>query len=75
MVDLIEDLGADLLIHCRVDQVKLVARTHRHTGIVTGSQIALFFPVNKLHVFIDQRRVDFPVITVQDSTVAPPERA
>ena len=74
-VDLIEDLGADLLIHCRVDQVKLVARTHRHTGIATGSQIALFFPVNKLHVFIDQRRVDFPVITVPDSTVAPPERA
>ncbi len=63
-VELIEDLGADLLIHCRVDQVKLVARAYRHTGISTGGKIRLFLPVNKLHAFLDQRRVDLPPITV-----------
>ena len=59
-VELIEDLGADLLIHSRVGHLKLVARADRETGITTGMATRLFFPVHKLHLFIDHRRVDLP---------------
>lgn len=60
-VELIEDLGADLIIHCRLDDLKLVARIGRHDGITTDMATSLFFPVDKLHLFIDQRRVDSPI--------------
>jgi ABC-type sugar transport system ATPase subunit len=60
-VDLIEDLGADLLIHCRLGDLKLVARAGRNNGITTDMATSLFFPVDKLHLFIDQRRVDSPI--------------
>jgi ABC-type sugar transport system ATPase subunit len=59
-VELIEDLGADLLIHCRVGQLKLVARADRNTGITTGMATPLFLPLNKLHLFINHRRADAP---------------
>ena len=57
-VDLIEDLGADLLIHCRVGDLKLVARADRNSGITTGTAVQLFFPLNTLHLFIDNRRYE-----------------
>ncbi len=63
LVELIEDLGADLLIHCRVGDHKLVARADRTSGITTGMRVPLFFPLNKLHLFIDHRRFDPPTIT------------
>ena len=59
-VELIEDLGADLLIHSRVGHLKLVARADRETGITTGTTTRLFFPLHKLHLFINHRRVDLP---------------
>ena len=59
-VELIEDLGADLLIHCRVGDRKLVARADRNTDITAGMGIPIFFPLHKLHLFIEQRRVDLP---------------
>ena len=60
-MELIEDLGADLIIHCRLDDLKLVARAGQHDGITTDMATSLFFPVDKLHLFIDQRRVDSPI--------------
>ncbi len=60
LVELIEDLGADLLIHCRVGDLKVVARAARTSGIATGIAVPLFFPIGKLHLFIDHRRVDPP---------------
>lgn len=57
-VELIEDLGADLLIHCRIGNLKLVARADRNTGMTTDRATPLFLPVNKLHLFVDQHRVD-----------------
>ena len=57
-VELIEDLGADLLIHCRMGDLKLVARADRNAGITIGMTTPLFFPISKLHLFIDHRRVD-----------------
>ncbi|HMV55710.1 MAG TPA: TOBE domain-containing protein, partial [Nitrospira sp.] len=57
-VDLIEDLGADLLIHCRMGHLKVVARTARNTGLTAGATTPLFFAISKLHLFIDHRRAD-----------------
>ena len=61
VVELIEDLGADLLIHCRAGSLKLVARADRNSGITTGMATAFFFPVNKLHLFAGNRRVAQPM--------------
>ena len=59
-VELVEDLGADLLLHCRVGERRLVVRTARRADRVQGQTMTLFFPVDKLHLFIDNRRFDPP---------------
>ena len=63
MVELVEDLGADLLLHCRVGELRLVVRTARRTDRIQGQAVTLFFPVDKLHLFIDHRRFDPPTGT------------
>ena len=57
-VELIEDLGADLLLHCQVGELRLVVRADRGIDRRSGLAMILFFPVNKLHLFIDNRRQD-----------------
>lgn len=57
-VDLIEDLGADLLLHCRVGTLRLVARADRGIARSANSSVRLYFPTRKLHLFIDRQRVD-----------------
>jgi ABC-type sugar transport system ATPase subunit len=59
-VDLVEDLGADLLLHCRVGDGRLVVRAARRTDRIQGQAVTLFFPVDKLHLFINHRRFDPP---------------
>ena len=59
-VELVEDLGADLLLHCRVGERRLVVRTARRADRVQGQTVTLFFPIDKLHLFIDNRRFDPP---------------
>ena len=59
-VELVEDLGADLLLHCQVGALRLVVRTTRRTDIIQGQPVTLYFPIDKLHLFIDHRRVDLP---------------
>ena len=59
-VELVEDLGADLLLHCRVGERRLVVRTARRADTVQGQTVTLFFPIDKLHLFIDNRRFDPP---------------
>jgi ABC-type sugar transport system ATPase subunit len=59
-VELVEDLGADLLLHCRAGERRLVVRTARRTDRIQGQTVTLFFPVDKLHLFIDHRRFDPP---------------
>ena len=60
LVELVEDLGADLLLHCRAGERRLVVRTARRADRVQGQTMTLFFPVDKLHLFIDNRRFDPP---------------
>ncbi|MBA2485032.1 MAG: sn-glycerol-3-phosphate ABC transporter ATP-binding protein UgpC [Nitrospira sp.] len=58
MMELVEDLGADLLFHCRVGRLPLVVRTARETDGKPGLAVWLFFPLNNLHLFINDHRVD-----------------
>ncbi len=59
-VELVEDLGADLLLHCRVGELRLVVRRARRTDRIQEQTVRLFFPLDKLHLFIDHRRIDTP---------------
>ncbi|MEP7153164.1 MAG: sn-glycerol-3-phosphate ABC transporter ATP-binding protein UgpC [Nitrospira sp.] len=58
MVELIEDLGADLLFHCRIGHLPLVVRAARGTEGKPGSALRIFLPMDKLHLFIDNHRFD-----------------
>ena len=57
-VDLVEDLGADLLLHCQIGALRLVVRTTRRTDSVQGQALPFYFPLDKLHLFADNRRLD-----------------
>ena len=59
-VELVEDLGADLLLHCQVGALRLVVRNTRRADTVLVQPVTLFFPVDKLHLFINHRRFDPP---------------
>ena len=63
LVELVEDLGADLLLHCRVGGLRLVVRAARRTDMIQGRAVRLFFPVDKIHLFINNRRIDSPTGT------------
>ncbi|WHZ24875.1 MAG: SN-glycerol-3-phosphate transport ATP-binding protein UgpC [Nitrospira sp.] len=58
VVDLIEDLGADLLLHCTVGRLRLVVRAVRAIDQKPGRFVTLSLPLNKLHLFFDDRRLD-----------------
>jgi ABC-type sugar transport system ATPase subunit len=57
-VELVEDLGAELLIHGCIGRLPLVVRTGRGLPWQTRTDLSVFLPVDKLHFFIDNHRVD-----------------
>ncbi len=58
MIELIEDLGADLLFHCRIGHLPLVVRAGRGTLGQPGSALWMYLPIDKLHLFINNHRFD-----------------
>ncbi len=59
-VELVEDLGADLVLHCAIGSLKLVVRTNRSVTLNEGDTLRLWFPLTQLHLFIENRRYDQP---------------
>lgn len=57
-VELVEDLGADLVLHCAIDPLKLVVRADRGVTLNEGMTVGLWFPLKRLHLFIQNRRFD-----------------
>ena len=55
-VELIEDLGADLLIHGRVGRLPLIVRTGRGFHGQAGTELSVFLPLDKLHLFVNDQR-------------------
>ncbi len=57
-VELVEDLGADLVLHCAMGPLKLVVRTTRSMMLNEGMTVRLWLPLKQLHLFIETRRYD-----------------
>ncbi|KXK06803.1 MAG: sn-glycerol-3-phosphate import ATP-binding protein UgpC [Nitrospirae bacterium] len=57
-VELIENLGAELLIHCRVGDSRFVVRSVRGGPVQQNHSLTIYLPQDKLHLFVDDRRLD-----------------
>jgi ABC-type sugar transport system ATPase subunit len=58
-VEVVEDLGSDLILHLSIGPHRLIMRTHPGQAPAEGTTIPLYLPHNKLHLFIDDRRADW----------------
>ena len=57
-IELIEDLGADQILHCSAKGESLVARVSQRPLITGGRALSFFLPHDTLHLFVDDRRVN-----------------
>ncbi len=57
-IDVVEDLGADCLLHVLASGQRVMLRVAREPVMSAGSAVTLYFPQDKLHVFVDDRRAD-----------------
>ena len=57
-IEVVENLGADCLIHVVVGDQRLVARAPRSGRYYPGDSISLYLPYERLHLFINDRRFD-----------------
>lgn len=58
-VEVVEDLGSDLILHLSVGPHRLIMRTQPGCAPAEGTTIPLHLPHGKLHLFIDDRRADW----------------
>jgi ABC-type sugar transport system ATPase subunit len=56
-VEVVEDLGAERLVHGRLGRCSITVRTGQSFADRHGESIRLFLPASKLHLFQGQRRV------------------
>jgi ABC-type sugar transport system ATPase subunit len=56
-LEVVEDLGADRLIHVRRGHWSLVARAPRSEQYEPNHPMTIYLPVDRLHLFIQDRRV------------------
>jgi ABC-type sugar transport system ATPase subunit len=59
VIDFVEDLGADLLLHTSVSGERVIVRTGRGASAPAGKSITLYFPHGRLHLFVEDRRADW----------------
>ena len=57
-VELIENLGADSLLHISSQSHRFTVRSPPMPSTHVGESIPIYFPVNRLHLFVDDRRLD-----------------
>lgn len=57
-IDLSEDLGADQIVHFSVMGESLVVRVSQRPLVSPGQTLCLSLPHDKLHLFIDDRRIN-----------------
>ncbi|MEX5215221.1 MAG: sn-glycerol-3-phosphate ABC transporter ATP-binding protein UgpC [Nitrospiraceae bacterium] len=58
-VELVEDLGSDLILHLSIGPHRLIMRAQPGRCPAEGTTIPLYLPHDKLHLFIDDRRADW----------------
>lgn len=57
-VDVNENLGADQILHCTVGGESIVVRMAGQPQITAGHTLPLYLPQEKIHLFLDDRRVE-----------------
>ncbi len=58
-VDVAEDLGSDMVLHLSAGTQPLVVRTRPNEPVHPSHPLRVFLPHRALHVFLDERRVDW----------------
>ena len=58
-VEVVEDLGSDLILHLSVGPHRLIMRTQPGRSPAEGIKMPVYLPHDKLHLFIDDRRADW----------------
>jgi ABC-type sugar transport system ATPase subunit len=58
-VDVVENLGSDLILHLSIGHHRVVMRAQPGRCPTEGAAIPLYLPHDKLHIFIDDRRADW----------------
>ena len=56
-IEVVEDLGADRLVHLLAGDWHMVVRISRSGHYAAGQPVGLYLPVDRLHLFIQGRRV------------------
>lgn len=58
-VDVVENLGSDLVLHLTAGDERIVVRARGGDIYVPGKTVTLLLPHEKLHLFFDNRRADW----------------
>ena len=58
-VELIENLGADSLLHISSQSHRFTVRSPPMPSPNVGESIPIYFPANRLHLFVDNQRLDY----------------
>ncbi|MFQ5991729.1 MAG: ABC transporter ATP-binding protein [Nitrospiraceae bacterium] len=58
-VDVVEDLGPDQVLHLEVADRRMVVRVPQGEQYDPGASVNLYLPHNRLHLFVDEARVDW----------------
>ncbi len=58
-VDVVEDLGADRTLHVLLGDQRVLVRVAQGPRVEANAEAMLYFPHNRLHLFVDDRRADW----------------
>ncbi len=58
-VEVVEDLGADQILHVMAADARLVVRVPQGQFVKPDGRVTMYFPQNRLHLFVDDRRADW----------------
>jgi ABC-type sugar transport system ATPase subunit len=58
IVELIDDLGSELFLHVKCDELDIVARVGREISVKPGERIGLNVDGERLHLFLDGKRFE-----------------
>jgi ABC-type sugar transport system ATPase subunit len=63
VVELVEDLGGDQILHCSVMGENLIVRVSQRPTLSSGQRLSLYLPYDRLHLFGNGRRIEPSAVT------------
>ena len=58
-IEVVEDLGADQILHMLVGAQRIIVRTPQGQTVKADSELTVHFPLDRLHLFVNDHRVDW----------------